>query len=325
MTYCLSISVIALVFAANPIMAQKAEEEELNADKEQQAKEKFKKGVVFFKQKKFEEALVEFEASFEIKPKLSVLFNIAMCQRKMYRYDESIKAFQKYLAESKELKEKVRKKIQDLIEEMEMKAARLMVVTHPDGVELIIDNRIKLKTPLSAPVFLGPGEHTIEAGKKGYEAISQHLVLVEGLEKIIELRLEKEGKKPSTAKATIEVYCEEREATSSIEGGESKSLPADFLVEPGKYKLYIEAPGMIPEIREVHVDPGEKIRVDVSLKPMKALEDKGKHKGKKPFYKTAWFWSILGGAVVAGAGVGIYFGVAGGGDDRDIIQEVYLP
>lgn len=63
------------------------------------ARELFERGTESFTQEDYEGALRFFERSFEIRPLPVVLYNIAMCQRALTNYSESLATFNRCLSE----------------------------------------------------------------------------------------------------------------------------------------------------------------------------------------------------------------------------------
>jgi|GEM_PF-3855898 len=302
------------------------------------AEEAFKRGVELFNQEKYVGALEEFRKSYALAPKPLVLYNIGICQYFLFQYESSIETFKKYLLEAKKIPPDKRKKVEELIKEMESKSAKVTIVTEPAEANVMIDGKISLTTPVKEPVILGPGEHKVEVKKDGYNSSIQSVVLTEGMTKTIEIRLEKileekgtetkgvaeNAKGADLKKGVISVSSSSPDAFGSIDGGEKRKLPAEFEVTAGKHIVKVEAEGMIPEIKEISVSGGQEIFLDVSLKSKgKEAQKEGVEKGK-PFYKSAWFWSVIGVVVAGGAGAGIYFGVSQrGGGGSNIILEVH--
>jgi hypothetical protein len=64
----------------------------------EEAKRHFLSGVALFQKTELAEALAEFEASYRLNPVAGVLNNIALAQRGLGRYRESIESFRRYLA-----------------------------------------------------------------------------------------------------------------------------------------------------------------------------------------------------------------------------------
>lgn len=318
---CMLVAAAAFLLLSNIAIARKGTEESAQEQEKAQAKAKFKKGIEYFKNENYASALVEFKNSYNLNAKSSVLFNIALCEKALFRYNDSIETFRKYMIEAKKISQQERKEIEGLIQEMEQLAAKLTVLTDPDGVEITIDGKIKIETPFKTPVLLGPGEHTVEARKEGYQSVSKSLVLPEGVKKEIQIKLKKLKKV-----SILTVISSDKDAGASVDHGEKKSLPADFKLQAGNHVLTVESPGMISEERDVTIGEGEKLVLDIGLKPVKSEKAKGEpEKAKKPAYKNPWLWSILAVVVAAGAGVGIYYGVAGTGGESRVVEEIYPP
>ena len=315
--------------------------------KTKQAEESFKKGTELFNQEKYVGALEEFKKSYDLSPKTSVLYNIGICHYFLFQFGGAIEMLKKYLAEAKKADPEKRKKVEDLIKEMEGESSKLIVVTEPADATVVIDGKVVVATPMKDHVFLSPGEHVIEVKKEGYGAKSQSVMLTEGAVKKMEVTIDKllpgkdAGVKTVTVKveeagskeAIVAVICGDAGALASVDGGQKQKTPAEFRLAPGKHSVIVEAEGKVPKVKEVTAEAGQKVMLEVTLNaqaiavagkegPTAEVPKKEKKK-KKPFYKTAWFWSVIGVVVASGAGVGIYFGVTQGSGGPDPILEVH--
>jgi hypothetical protein len=83
-----------------------------------QAKARFLEGIELVEQEKYQEALAAFEDSYRIYPKASVLFNIGMCQKALFKWNEAISTFEKYLNSTDERNPERRLDAEKAIEEM---------------------------------------------------------------------------------------------------------------------------------------------------------------------------------------------------------------
>ena len=61
-----------------------------------QAKAHFKEGMAAIKGENYPAALIAFEKSYKLTPKAALLFNIAMCEKALYRYVDSITSFRRF-------------------------------------------------------------------------------------------------------------------------------------------------------------------------------------------------------------------------------------
>ena len=100
------------------------------------ARKHYEKGQKLFALRRFDEALVAYEAAFEAKPLPAFLFNIGQCHRNLGDYDAAIFTFRKYLklepeAENREAVLALLDELQTLQEE-EDAAKRNRILAPPD-------------------------------------------------------------------------------------------------------------------------------------------------------------------------------------------------
>jgi tetratricopeptide (TPR) repeat protein len=88
------------------------------ADDHDEAKILFEKGVSSFVGEDYRAALSSFENSYKIKPKASVLFNIAMCYKALREYARSAEVFAQYLRVEQNIKPATKVKVEDSLAEI---------------------------------------------------------------------------------------------------------------------------------------------------------------------------------------------------------------
>src|SRR5262245_25425110 len=103
------------------------------------AKAHFTKGVTLYNDGNYSGALVEFETAHAIHPVSAVLYNIALTQKALFRYAESIDIFQRYLGEAKGASTERRQEVERLIAEMQSLLAIVTLRVSPDGAAVIVD------------------------------------------------------------------------------------------------------------------------------------------------------------------------------------------
>ncbi len=132
------------------------------ADRE--ADRHFKTGVELFDERKYAEALAEFEQAYALKPHPLVLNNLAATHRALSQYDQAVDFYNRFLNEgegklSQAELDRGRAELEDLLRLV----ARVEVVTAPEGAHVQVDGRSIGDTPLDEPLVLGPGDHTVVA------------------------------------------------------------------------------------------------------------------------------------------------------------------
>jgi tetratricopeptide (TPR) repeat protein len=88
------------------------------ADDHDEAKKLFEAGVSAFLEEDYQTALTAFENSYKIKPKASVLFNIAMCYKALREYARSAEVFAQYLREEQGVKPATKAKVEASLAEI---------------------------------------------------------------------------------------------------------------------------------------------------------------------------------------------------------------
>ena len=150
--------------------------------KSDDASERFRSGVAFYKDRDFPAALVEFKRAYELAPNYRVLFNLGQTARELRDYAGALSAFEQYLREAgPEILTARRKEVQASVEELKRKVGRIKVSTNVDGAEILIDDVSVGVAPLAAPVVVNVGRRKLVATRSGYTP-GQRVVDVAGME-----------------------------------------------------------------------------------------------------------------------------------------------
>jgi hypothetical protein len=146
----------------------------------EEARRRFSAGVSLLKDPegpRYEEAYREFTAAYAASPSYKILGNLGLCAMKLERDDEAIDAYEKYLAEGKDLPVAEQQQIRSDLATLKTGVAHVMVESDPPGAR-IFDQRVPnrgervLTTygPIDQPTRLGlhQGTHEIMAKLEGY-------------------------------------------------------------------------------------------------------------------------------------------------------------
>jgi hypothetical protein len=173
-------AVAVVIAAAAPAAAE---------DPKKQADRHFKNGVELYNEAKYAEALAEFERAYSLAPHPFVLYNLAGSHRALSHYEEAVHFYNRFLTEGPGIVDKkTLAKGKSELAELTKIIATVEVETAPGDAELFIDG--KPRGQGTAPVILGPGEHTFVARKAGYKEASKTLRLASGDEQRVALALE---------------------------------------------------------------------------------------------------------------------------------------
>jgi hypothetical protein len=155
------------------------------------AVEHFNRGVEFFKQELYEQALAEFLASHANKANWAVLYNIGVCYHRMGRYVDAIEVLGEYLEKGGGWVPPKRKSfVKKLIEKMEASVGRIVIVHDTPGVRIRIDELMELETPVEEPVTVTTGLHVVRAFFEGYYPFEVEVSVASGTTVEVEIELE---------------------------------------------------------------------------------------------------------------------------------------
>lgn len=144
------------------------------ADDRSDAEKQFRAGVSLQKVEDFDAAIVAFEASLDLFPTRSALFNLANCLRAVHRYPDSLARFQE-LEEKHggELTAAMRGEVGVQIAELENLTGSVWIRVDHEGAEVRVDGELVGRSPLEEPVRLGLGDHRLEASLDGFATTSR--------------------------------------------------------------------------------------------------------------------------------------------------------
>ncbi len=164
--------------------------------------------------------------------------------------------------------------------------------------------------------------YTAKATAKGDLASAVGGGVVAGFGKLPEPKPPKEPPPPKEVeKQMIEFRSTPAGATVVLNGVKLGTTPVTVRLKPGKYKATVTLDGHTPiEAHDVEVKATEASVADFALTAVAVetppIEDPGT---ARPFYKTWWFWTAIGVAVV-GTTVGLAVGLSG--DDEPAPQGI---
>ena len=143
-----------------------------------EAGERYARGLSLYGDGEFLLALVEFERAYQLSNNYKVLYNIGQVRIQLGRYAKAKEALEDYLKAggtnlSPERSQAVHKDLTTLAE----RTASLNVVTLETGADISLDGKVIGTSPLSAPVIVDAGEHTLVLHKSGFYDSAQSVTL----------------------------------------------------------------------------------------------------------------------------------------------------
>lgn len=160
------------------------------ADAHVEARSRVEHAKQLFDVRNYEAAFLDFSRAYALldghERRYVVLYNLAVCAERLFRYDEAVSYYERYLAEggaSAENAEEIRKVVDSL-------RALLAVVQVDSSVhgELWVDNRRLHEAP--GTVRLPAGRHVIEVRARNHESVRRELELEAGSQTRLRLDLQ---------------------------------------------------------------------------------------------------------------------------------------
>lgn len=143
-----------------------------------EARERFAKGVQFYKAEDYKLALIEFERVYELTPNYKVLYNIGQVNFQLNNYARALKALDQYLREGgNEVPEDRRKAVEADIATLRDRVATIEVTANVPDAEILVDDVPAGKTPMKEPALVDAGQHVIRVSATGYQAGSKVVTL----------------------------------------------------------------------------------------------------------------------------------------------------
>ena len=147
----------------------------------EEASQRFRSGVSFYKDKDFAAALVEFKRAYELVPNYSVLFNLGQTARELKDYAAALEAFEQYLDEGgAKIPAPRRKEVAASIDELKRKVGTLKITSNVEGAAIVLDDVAVGPSPLAAARVVNVGRHKLSATSTGYTP-TQRVVEVAGM------------------------------------------------------------------------------------------------------------------------------------------------
>lgn len=181
-------------------------------------------------------------------------------------------------------------------------AATVILTSNPKDSQVFLDNQPVGKTPLTLDT-VPAGRHALRFEKEGF-ATAYRIFQVEVGQKLeLNSNLGKEpgGLKVKTRVPGADVYLE-----GNLLG--KTPLQLEKTIQPGQYSLRITQEGYADHIQPVVVEPNRTTKISAELVSMDEAARTGapvstrKSLDNEPLTQKWWFWTIVGGAVLATAG-----------------------
>jgi hypothetical protein len=170
------------------------------ADSKAEAKGQFEAGVVLLKAEDYEGAALSFEASLELFPTKTAMFNLANCYKALNRYEEALSLLSRLRREfSGKLDDEMLTETSAIEKEINKVVGRVKVEVDRAGAKVLVNGREVGTSPLGKPLLLAAGNHEVTARLEGFQFSVEKVRLLSGKELSIRLSGSKRVAPPQAA------------------------------------------------------------------------------------------------------------------------------
>jgi tetratricopeptide (TPR) repeat protein len=178
--------VVAIVLALAWVGAASAARGEDLAE----AKARFKRGVDLYKDRRWKEAMEEFEAAYRAKPHGALHFNVAQCRERLDDWPGAIRSYHDYLRELPAAPDKdaVRGAMRRLEERLALSNVQVLLLdSTPPGARVVVEGLERGKTPLH--LVLQPATYDLTLSLDGHAPWTQRVAVGGGVSVVVDVAL----------------------------------------------------------------------------------------------------------------------------------------
>jgi hypothetical protein len=147
-------------------------------DAVQEARTRFARGAQFYNDGDYKLALIEFQRAYDLAPNYRVLYNIGQVNMQLNNYAKALCALESYLTlGGKEIQAQRKTAVENDINSLKVRTARLLVNTNVEGAEILVDDNAIGTTPMQTPAIIDAGQHHVVARKEGKTPANKDVTL----------------------------------------------------------------------------------------------------------------------------------------------------
>lgn len=192
MTRVLALALLLATAAAAPAAA--------GAEDLAEAKARFKRGVDLYRDRRWKEAMEEFEGAYRAKPHGALHFNVAQCRERLDDWPGAVRAYHDYLREVPDAAD--REAIRAAVRRLEERLARsnvqvLLLDSTPSGARVAVEGLERGRTPLH--LVLQPATYAVTLTLEGHAPWTQAVEVAAAASTVVAATLRPATAPPSPA------------------------------------------------------------------------------------------------------------------------------
>lgn len=126
----------------------------------------FTRGVEYYKDEDYRNAMVEFKRAHELAPNYKLLYNLSQTAQELKDYAFALKSLERYLAEGgNDIAAERRAEVTSTIKKLKQRVAEVTLKSNTSSAEVLVDDVPAGRTPLSSALIVSAGRRTITVTK----------------------------------------------------------------------------------------------------------------------------------------------------------------
>ncbi len=267
-----------------------------------EAAARYDRGVKLFDAGDYPGALAEFDAVYRLTGRWEVLFNVAVTQKKLFRYGAAVRSLERYLKEGGAGVDATRRQaVEKELSEIRSLVAEISVVVDGAPAQIDVDGLSQGQTPLDRPLLLGSGRHVLRATREGELPDERSIDVVSGQNATVKLAPRPRPLEVKTARITLD--SNPPGAALTVDGKAVGKGPWSGELDAGGHLVTATLDGFGKARQEVVLVAGQERRVSIELVVLPPAPE-----AERPVYKKWWFWTGVGAVVAGGVATAIIIG-----------------
>jgi hypothetical protein len=236
-----------------------------SADDAKEAKRHFTVGNDLYRDHRYQDAVVEFDASYRLGGRPSALRNAADCRRQLNEYADAYDAYQALLSRhGSQVGAADRAAVQQAIDELDALTGLLWVTSNEEGAEVVVDDRVVGRTPLATKVRASVGPHRLVVRSGGFVSFeSAGLTLISKQTVTVDAKLV-----PEVVTGHLSVREENgREMRVFVDDADKGPAPWEGDLAPGPHTVEAKGAQFAAEKRSVDLAKGQRFDLVLTAVP----------------------------------------------------------
>jgi hypothetical protein len=230
----------------------------------QEAAVRYQRGIGLYKDGDYSAALAEFRAAYRALPSWEVLYNIGLCERRLFKYGDSVKNLESYLSQGgarvpKDRRDAVAKELS----EIRALTAQVTISVPGEPADVTIDGEPVGSSPFKEPFLLGPGKKIFRAIREGQQPSEKSEEIVSGTQVTVTLAPKVKAVEPGV----LALEAQPKNAVIYVDGKLHGTAPLSVTLEAGGHLITAEAQGYQSYRQEVTLAEGQKREVSIYMDP----------------------------------------------------------